>query len=94
MIGILMNLSRTFGVRFKEHLKALSPIFDNCNTSGHTTTIESLKHSREGGPEPSMYIRVNNPYLNKKIGKYHLPQIWNEAQFITSELKLKYHHSL
>ena len=27
--------SRTFGERFKEHLKAPSPIFDHYNTTGH-----------------------------------------------------------
>ena len=36
-----------------------------------------------------LYIRVNNPSLNKNIGKYHLPHIWDEVLFNTSELKLK-----
>ena len=37
----------------------------------------------------SMYIRANNPSLNKNIGKYHLPYIWHEVLFNTSELKVK-----
>ena len=37
----------------------------------------------------ALYIRVNNPSLNRYIGKYHLPQIWDEVLFNTSELKLK-----
>ena len=34
--------SRTFGKRFKEHLKPLSPIYDHCNITGHTTTVVNL----------------------------------------------------
>ena len=32
---------------------------------------------------------VNNPFLNRNIGKYHLPHIWDEVLLNTSELKLK-----
>ena len=35
-----------------------------------------------------VYIRVNNPSLNKNIGKYHLPHIWDEVLHNISELKL------
>ena len=35
------------------------------------------------------YIRVNNPSLNRNIGKYHLPHIWDEVLFNISELKIK-----
>ena len=27
----------------------------------------------------SMFIRVNNPSLNKNIGKYHLPHVWDAS---------------
>ena len=37
----------------------------------------------------SVFIRVNNPFLNKNIGKYHLPHIWVEVLISNSELKLK-----
>ena len=36
------ELSRTFGERFKEHLKAPSPIFDHYNTTGHQVSIENF----------------------------------------------------
>ena len=36
-----------------------------------------------------IYIKVNNPSLNKNIGKYHLPQIWDEVLNNITELKLK-----
>ena len=34
--------SRTFGERFKEHLKAPFPIFDHYNITGHNVTIENF----------------------------------------------------
>ena len=37
----------------------------------------------------ALYIRVNNPSLNRNIGKYHLSHIWDEVLFNTSELKIK-----
>ena len=87
--------ARTFGERFKEHLKAPSPIFDHSNISGHSTTINNF--TVVGREEQilsrlikeSMFIRVNNPFLNKNIGKYHLPHIWNEVLVNNTELKLK-----
>ena len=71
--------SRTFGERFREHLKAPSPIHDHYNITGHSTTIENFSIvGREDQnliraiKEP-IYVRVNNPSLNRNIGKYHLP---------------------
>ena len=37
----------------------------------------------------AIYIRVNNPSLNRNIGKYHLPHIWDEVLLNNPELKLK-----
>ena len=37
-----------------------------------------------------LFIRVNDPSLNRNIGKYHLPHIWDEVLHTTSELKLKW----
>ena len=37
----------------------------------------------------AIYIRVNNPSLNKNIYKYHLPHIWDEVLFNISKLKIK-----
>ena len=87
--------SRTFGERFKEHLKAPSPIYDHQNTTGHNVTIENFSIvGREDQNlcrwiKEALYIRVNNPSLNKNIGKYHLPHIWDEVLHNTSEFKLK-----
>ena len=87
--------ARTFGDRFKEHLKAPSPIYDHSNTTGHTTNISYFSIvSREEQNlstliKESMFIRVNNPSLNKNIGKYHLPHVWDEVLINNIELKLK-----
>ena len=44
--------SKTFGERFKEHLKVPSPIYDHYNITGHETSIEIFKYCGQGGPEP------------------------------------------
>ena len=53
---------------------------------------KGASHCWQGGSraiKEALYIRVNNPSLNKNIGKFHLPHIWDEVLFNTSELKLK-----
>ena len=87
--------SRTFGERFKEHLKDPSPIFDHYKTTGHQVSIENFsivgreEQNLMRAIKEALHIRVNNPSLNRNIGKYHLSHIWDEVQFNTSELKLK-----
>ena len=85
---------RPFPERFKEHLKAPSPIHDHLNISGLAVTIDNFSILGRG-PKPhenqkeALYIRVNNPFLNRNIGKYHLPHIWDEVLLNISELNLK-----
>ena len=87
--------SRTFGERFKEHQKAPSPIFDHFNTTGHSISVENLNivgredQNLKRAIKEALYIRVNNPSLNRNVGKYHLPHIWDEVLFNIPELKLK-----
>ena len=87
--------ARTFGERFKEHLKASSPIYDHSNITGHSTTLNNFsivvreEQNLSRLIKESMYIRVNNPSLNRNIGKYHLPHIWDEVLVNNTELKLK-----
>ena len=47
-------------------------------------TYTYIPHVKE-----AIYIRVNNPSLNKNIGKYHLPHIWDEVLSNITALKLK-----
>ena len=87
--------SRTFGERFKEHLKAPSPIYDHFNITGHNVTMEdfSIVGSEDQNVhrwiKEALFIRVNNPSLNRNTSKYHLPHIWDEVLHNTSEMKLK-----
>ena len=87
--------SRTFGERFEEHQKAPSAIYDHCNITGHNISIHNFSIvGREDQNiirtiKEALYIRVNNPSLNRNIGKYHLPNIWDEVPLNTLELKSK-----
>ena len=88
--------ARTFAERFKEHQKPPSPIFDHCNTSGHQININKFTivgredQSLMRAIKEAILIRVNDPSLNRNIGKYHLAHIWDEVLHKTSELKLKH----
>ena len=87
--------ARNFEERFKEHPKAPSPIHDHLKMAGHTLTIDQFSIlGREdqylmGTIKEALYIRVNNQSLNRNIGKYHLPHIWDEVLLNISELNLK-----
>ena len=87
--------ARTFQERYKEHLKATSPIFEHKNITGHTTTVETFKIiNRESQNmtrtiKEAIYTSVNNPTLNRNIGKYSLQHIWDKVLFSISELKSK-----
>ena len=87
--------ARTFAERFKDHQKVPSPIYDHYNTSGHTVTIDNFTivgwedQNLRRTIKETVYIRVNNPSLNRYIGKYHLPHIWDEVLCNIPELKLK-----
>ena len=86
--------SRTFGERFREHLKPPSPIYGHCNITGHTTSLENFSIvGREDQNlvrqiKEAVYIRVNSQSLNKNIGKYYLPHILAEVLLNLKELKL------
>ena len=75
--------STTFGERYKEHLKAPSPIFEHQNNTGYTTSVETFKIiGREGhimarAIKEAIYIRVNHFALNRNIGKDNLPYLWD-----------------
>ena len=87
--------ARNFEERFKEPLEAPSPIHDHINTSGHSVTIDNFSVlGREDQNlvrtiKEALYKRANNPSLNRNIGKYHLPHIWDEVLLNILELNLK-----
>ena len=82
--------ARTFWERLKEHLRAPSPTYYHDNTSCHHAKLDNFFIV---GKEPNviagtimeaMFIRVNDPSLNRNIGKYQLPHIWDEVLLNTS----------
>ena len=87
--------SRTFGERYKEHLKAPSAIHQHSIQTGHTTNQNNFQiMGREGqnlarNIKESIYIRVNNPSLNNNIGKFNLSHIWDRVLLNTKGLTLK-----
>ena len=85
--------SRTFVERFKQHLKAPSPVYDHQNNSGHITSVENLRIIGSGDNmaraiKKAIYITVNNSTLNRNIGKYNLPYIWDIVLYSITELKI------
>ena len=87
--------SRTFGERFKEHQNTPSPIFDHFNITGHSISVDNFNivgredQNLKRAIKEALFIRVNNPSLNRNVGKYHLPHIWDEVLFNIPELKIK-----
>ena len=89
------ELGRTFAERFREHMMAPSPIHDHHNITGHQLPLENVSivgrddQSIARAIKDSMLIRVSDPTLNRNIGKYQLPHIWDEVLVKSPELKLK-----
>ena len=85
--------SRTLGERYREHLKEPSPIHAHSTQTVHNTTPDNFNiigredHGLARTIKESIYIRVNNPTLNRNIGKYSLNHIWDRVSLITSSLK-------
>ena len=77
--------SRTFGERYKEHLKAPSAIHHHSNQTGITTNQNNFQiigregHNLARNIKESIYIKVNNPTLNNNIGKFNLSHIWDRV---------------
>ena len=73
--------SRTFGEKYKEHLKDASPIHHHNNQTNHSINHNNFKLiGREGHHlsryiKESIFIRVKNPTLNNNVGKFNLPHL-------------------
>ena len=86
--------SRTFGERYKEHLKDPSPIHHHNNQTNHPINQNNFKIiGREGticlgiSRNPSS-IGSTTITLNNNIGKFNLPHIWDRVLINTPGLKL------
>ena len=86
--------SRTLGERFKEHLKEPSPFHMHSTQAGYSTTPDNFSiigredHALARTIKESIFIRVNNPKLNRNVGKYNIHHIWDRILYNTSELKI------
>ena len=86
--------SMTLGERYKEHLREPSPIQAYSQLTGHQFSQDNFNIiGREGQAltrsiKESIYIRVNNPTLNRNIGKFQLHHIWDRVLFSTPNLKV------
>ena len=84
--------SRTFGERYKEHLKPPSAIHHHSNQTGHTTNQNNFQiigregHNLARNIKEFINIRVNNPTLNNNIGKFNLSHIWDRVLLNTKGL--------
>ena len=86
---------RTLGDRVKEPLRALSPVHQHNNTTGHPVSPDcfTIVHRESQGNirniKEAMFIWVNDPSLNRNLGKCQLPNIWAHILQDTPALQLK-----
>ena len=87
---------RTFAERNKEYIKALSHIHDHRRNTGHDISIDNFSIVGIEGKnlvrfiKEAIFFRVNNPSLNRNIGKHQLPHRWDEILMNSPELNLRY----
>ena len=85
---------RTLGERYKEHLREPSPIQAHSNLTGHQLSQDNFSIiGREwqgitGLIKESIFIRINNPTLNRNIGKFQHSHIWDRVLFGTPNIKV------
>ena len=90
----IVETSRTFGERYKEHPKVPSPTHHHNNQTNHPINHNNFKIIGREGHHLSRYIkefifiRVNNLTLNNNVGKFNLPHIWDRVSINTPGLKL------
>ena len=86
---------RTFGERFRDHMRTPSPTIDHHNITCHEVSLDNFgivgreDHNIARTIKEAILIRVNDPSLNRNIGKLQLPHIWDEVLVKPPELKLK-----
>ena len=87
-VGCNEKSGRTFGKRLEEHLRAPPP-------TGHYINVDilSIVATEAQGVawaiKEAIFIRVNDPSLNRNLGKYQLPHIWDEVLQDTPTLHLR-----
>ena len=86
---------RSLGDRYREHLKAPSPIHMHTSTTGHPvspdcfTIVDRESQGLTRSIKEAMYIKVNDASLNRNLGKFLLPPVWDQVLKDTPSLQLK-----
>ena len=89
------ELGRALGERVEEHLKASSPIHLHNNSTGHPFNPECFNiihretQSASRTIKEAIFICVSDPTLNRNLGKYQLPPVWDSNLQDTLALQLK-----
>ena len=87
---------RTLGNRLKEHFRCPSPIYQHSQATEHPirvdcfTIIDREAHCITGTIKEAIFIHVNDPSLDRNLGKYQLPHIWDEVLQDTASLNLRW----
>ena len=87
---------RTFADRLQEHLRAPSPIYNMVSLLDTVSmwTVFPLWVGRHlaitRSNKEAMFIRVKDPSLNRDLGKFQIPHIWNEVLHVTPTFLFKY----
>ena len=74
---------RSLGERLKEHFKAPSPIHHHSTTTGHPmdpnqfNIVHKEVNSHSRTIKEAMFIHIQDPTLNRNLGKYQLLHIWD-----------------
>ena len=85
---------RTLGDRFREHMKAPSPIHLHNQTIGHQvdlecfTIIERVTQGTTRIVKEAITIWVNDSFLNRNLCKYSMSYMWEELLQDTPSLQL------
>ena len=76
-------------------MRTPSPIMDYQNTTGHEVSLDNFSivgredNSIARNIKEAIFIRVNDPSLNRNTGKFQLSHIWDEVLARSPELHLK-----
>ena len=86
---------RSLGERVKEHFKAQSPIHHHSTTTGHPmdpnhfNIMHKEVNSQSRTIKEAMLIWVQDPTLNRNLGKYQLLHIWDHLLQASPTLQCK-----
>ena len=86
---------RTLGDRIKEHFKAPSPIHQHSSTTGHPMDLNQFNilhkevNSQHRTIKEAMFIHMQDPPLNRNLGKYQLLHIWDHLLQASPTLQCK-----